>query len=117
MAYTDLLKKVEHYLISIDGLYASDQEDFTEPFKLDCKELLDELDKEYWDECDYIEKIIRNDYYHKTDYMIEYGANQRFHANKDLRFTVEDYYLVFLDEEGGPFKVIRMDSIVSIHET
>jgi len=117
MAYTDLLKKIEHYLISIDGLYASDQEDFSEPFRLDCKELLSQLDKEYWEDADCKEYIIQHYYYHKYDYLIEYGSGQRFLADKDLRFTVKDYHIIFLDDKGDPFKVISLDSIVSIHKT
>ena len=115
MAYTDVLKKVEHYLTSIDGLYASDKEDFTDVFQLNCKDLLDELDQEYWDECDYIE-ILVNQYHKKNDYMLEYGAKHRFRANKDLPVTIKDGYIIFLDETNTPFKIVRMDSIVSIHE-
>jgi hypothetical protein len=38
-----LLKKCQHALITISGLYASDKEDFSEAFKLDEKDLIDEI--------------------------------------------------------------------------
>lgn len=115
MTYTDVLKKVEHFLTSIDGLYVSDKEDFTDAFRLNCSELLDELDQEYWDECDYIEILI-NQYHKKNDYMIEYGSNHRFRADKDLPVIFKDFYVIFLDETNNPFKIINMDSIISIHK-
>lgn len=112
--YTDLLKEVEHYLTCIDGLYASDQEDFSEPFRLDCKELLEKVSGEVYYDRDYAEELITN-YYKKTDYIIEYGANQRFRVDKNTLVGFKDFYVVFYDENESPFKIINLASIVGIH--
>jgi len=113
--YSDLLKEVEHFLTSINGLYASDQEDFSEPFKIDCKELLDKVSKEYWDDLDYVSKLLI-EYHGVTDYIIEYGSNQRFRVNKDTPIMFEDYYVLFLDGTTTPFKIISIASIDSVHK-
>ena len=41
----DLLKEIEHELISLNGLYASDNEEFKEAFQLDYTELLEKISK------------------------------------------------------------------------
>ena len=36
------IKQLEHQLATLDGLYASDKEDMSEPFRLDFTEILKE---------------------------------------------------------------------------
>ena len=113
--YNDLLREVEHYLTSISGLYASDQEDFSHPFQLDCKELLDKISQGIYDDMDYVEKLLL-EYQGVTHYIIEYGSNQRFRVNKDTRIMFKEYYVLFLDETSLPFKIINIGSIDSVHK-
>ena len=51
-----------------------------------------------------------------TDYIIEYGSNQRFRVNKDTRIMFKEYYVLFLDETSLPFKIINIGSIDSVHK-
>ncbi len=45
----DLLKEIEHELTSLNGLYASDNEEFKDAFQLDYSELLEKISEKIKD--------------------------------------------------------------------